>query len=415
MDYEQVRLSMSRTLEDSRPLNGIQIERFIRLHSISSKIKQCGRLDLLVETLDSELEHNARVQFFDKAVPRMVNVLYKINPGSMDTLLDKFRNQKRELTLSRSEIACLLANAFFCSYPDDTNMNFSELYSRSWGCGFNKEKIKCAVTYFNEVYGNGDQNMLQERVTFKRNTILTIPDLMNSTEPIIPLNVIHGGSIRKAFEMVQVNFANKIIGGDVLGSTCLREEMWFITCPELIVSRFFSREMEVNEAIIVEGVLQYVDFRDANSYFTCQGPMAKSAFRGPHTVISIDAMDFSNGINGIEQYTKPFVDRELVKAFAGFSGTTAKVIATGNWGGGCFNGDSVLKAKIQMIAASQAGKALYYFAFSKNELVKKLENDGLTGDNFFPQTVGEAYRHLLRFASQLYNEKKRCSSCNCHH
>jgi poly(ADP-ribose) glycohydrolase len=123
------------------------------------------------------------------------------------------------------------------------------------------------------------------------------------------------------------------VGGNVLGCGSLREDMWFITCPELIVARLFCDCMVDNEAIVVEGVLQYSEFEGCGETFKCLGPMNLDAFRGPHTVICMDAMDFNSHPN---QYSPANVRRELIKAFAGFKSAKSGTIATGNWGGGYF-------------------------------------------------------------------------------
>jgi len=53
--------------------------------------------------------------------------------------------------------------------------------------------------------------------------------------------------------MSQVDFANKRIGGGVLGWGAVQEEIRFMICPELIVSRLFSEQMDHNESIIITG------------------------------------------------------------------------------------------------------------------------------------------------------------------
>lgn len=125
------------------------------------------------------------------------------------------------------------------------------------------------------------------------------------------------------------------VGGHVLECGSLREEMWFITCPELIVARLFCESMEDNEAIVVEGVQQFSQFEGSGPTFKCLGPMDLDAFRGPHTVICMDATNF-NYIPEQHQFSPTYVNRELTKAFAGFKSAKGGTIATGNWGGGCF-------------------------------------------------------------------------------
>jgi hypothetical protein len=210
---------------------------------------------------------------------------------------------------------------------------------------------------------------------------------------------------------MDVNLASDLrrVGGDVLEWGSLREEMWFISCPELIVARLFCDSMEDNEAIVVEGVLQYSEFEGSGETFKCLGPMNLDAFKGPHTVICMDAMNFNCNLHH-NQFSPVYVLRELIKAYAGFKSAKSCTIATGNWGGGCFQvndlcydvlflyfviflllqimyannvkkkscftqGNPVLKGKIQNIAASQANKALFYYPFNDTQLETKIETE----------------------------------------
>lgn len=43
------------------------------------------------------------------------------------------------------------------------------------------------------------------------------------------------------------------VGGGVLGYGCVQEEIRYIICPELIVSRLFTEQLNSNEALVVTG------------------------------------------------------------------------------------------------------------------------------------------------------------------
>ena len=51
-----------------------------------------------------------------------------------------------------------------------------------------------------------------------------------------------------------MDFANKFIGGGVLGRGCVQEEIRFLICPELILSRLFTEVLDDNECLIVKGM-----------------------------------------------------------------------------------------------------------------------------------------------------------------
>lgn len=53
---------------------------------------------------------------------------------------------------------------------------------------------------------------------------------------------------------LQVDFANKYIGGGVLGHGCVQEEIRFLICPEMIITRLFTEVLEKNECLIMTGI-----------------------------------------------------------------------------------------------------------------------------------------------------------------
>ena len=67
--------------------------------------------------------------------------------------------------------------------------------------------------------------------------------------------------------MLQVDFANKYIGGGVLGHGCLQEEIRFLICPELIVARLFTEVLDSNEVLQVTGAQTYSTYMSVVTYF----------------------------------------------------------------------------------------------------------------------------------------------------
>lgn len=51
----------------------------------------------------------------------------------------------------------------------------------------------------------------------------------------------------------QVDFANKLVGGGILGRGCVQEEIQFLGYTELIVSRLFTEELRDDECLIITG------------------------------------------------------------------------------------------------------------------------------------------------------------------
>ena len=150
----------------------------------------------------------------------------------------------------------------------------------------------------------------------------------------------------------KLDFANKFIGGGVLGSGCVQEEIRFIICPELIVSLLFSEKMEPNECLIIKGAEQYSSYSGYGDNFKFKSDYQdKTLFdnwnRKDVEILAIDALSFRFPK---VQFTEAKVIRELNKAYCGFyssKGThECSALASGNWGCGVFNGDRQLKCNI---------------------------------------------------------------------
>jgi poly(ADP-ribose) glycohydrolase len=131
-------------------------------------------------------------------------------------------------------------------------------------------------------------------VTFERRSVSERPQWEQCSQPLTGLQVFSTGTIEDDGDnMLQVDFANKVIGGGVLGSGCVQEEIRFLICPgkclesklwgshaliisqssfrksygseaphmlyllvlnvELIVSRLFTEVMDHNECLLITG------------------------------------------------------------------------------------------------------------------------------------------------------------------
>eukprot|EP00479_Gromia_sphaerica_P005370 TRINITY_DN16401_c0_g1_i1.p1 TRINITY_DN16401_c0_g1~~TRINITY_DN16401_c0_g1_i1.p1 ORF type:complete len:115 (+),score=22.44 TRINITY_DN16401_c0_g1_i1:57-401(+) len=94
--------------------------------------------------------------------------------------------------------------------------------------------------------------------------------------------------------MLQADFAARHIGGGVVGQGCVQEEIRFLVCPELIVSRLICRAMGPLESIIIVGAEQFSKYSGYSRTFTCEGPFIDktpldSEGRIATVVVAIDA------------------------------------------------------------------------------------------------------------------------------
>lgn len=54
--------------------------------------------------------------------------------------------------------------------------------------------------------------------------------------------------------IIKDSFVLRFIGGGVLNTGCVQEEIRFVICPELLITCLFSEVMEPNEALIITGM-----------------------------------------------------------------------------------------------------------------------------------------------------------------
>ncbi|XP_028830725.1 poly(ADP-ribose) glycohydrolase [Denticeps clupeoides] len=293
------------------------------------------------------------------------------------------------ITLSQMQIACLLANAFYCTFPHRNNskpgteycnyptINFSSLFADR--APTTTEKLRAIFHYFKTV--TDEDTKPRGLVTFERCFIQDrkLPPWTTQTMTFTKLHATSEGTIEKDGRgMLQVDFACNMVGGGVLGHGLVQEEILFLIHPELIVARLFTEKLNDNECLKITGVQQYSLYSGYSRNFEWVGPYQDNTSRDEwkrlhRQIVAIDALNLKRTE---DQYTERNIKRELNKAYCGFVDThnanTLPAIATGNWGCGAFHGESKLKALIQMMAAAAAGRDMVFFTFGDRKLEKDL-------------------------------------------
>ncbi|KAI0212168.1 Poly(ADP-ribose) glycohydrolase [Lamellibrachia satsuma] len=240
-------------------------------------------------------------------------------------------------------------------------------------------KLRCLLHYFKTV----TEKMPQGNLTYSRQVLKKdkLPNWVNCHKRFPQLHVSSGGTIEDdGYDMLQVDFANKYIGGGVLGEGCVQEEIRFVICPELIVSLLFTEVLDRNEAVVITGPQRFSNYKGYARSFQWDGdyedPTPRDNWgRRCTQVVAIDAISVKYDL---DQFEAPQVCRELNKAYVGFydpyDQPTRTAVATGNWGCGAFGGDVRLKALIQLMAAAEAGRDVCYFTYKDNTLTQDIYN-----------------------------------------
>ena len=250
-------------------------------------------------------------------------------------------------------------------------------------------------------------------VSFERRSLNNeeFPVWKDSNKTLKKLVVLKDGVIEDEGKgLLQVDFANKFIGGGVIGSGCVQEEIRFVICPELLISRLFTEKLLDNEVIIICGSQRFSTYSGYANTFEWRGGYNDDTpydewGRRMTRIVAMDALYFNHSEVDI-QYERKHFERELNKAFCAFlerrysEPKNKCAIASGNWGCGAFNGDPLLKTIIQVMAASQVDRDLVLFTFNDFILKQKIKNfyTFLTNNNF---NVKHLYKGVLLYENRL--------------
>ncbi|XP_059468704.1 poly(ADP-ribose) glycohydrolase-like isoform X2 [Neocloeon triangulifer] len=344
-----------------------------------------------------EAEHFLRV-----VVPKLEELAKEVDFPDQPYL---FAGTESTVELTKEQIARILASAFFCTFPpnyDFEEFSFKRLYTLCNNSDSKVSKLQCIFQYFKAVTSDDFQAKKYEKVTFHRICETSAIGWKNSNKYLTKFEKNDASSMFDCpSDEAQVDFANKHIGGGILGRGCVQEEIKFALCPELIVSRLFCQPLKNNEALIMTGATPYSKGVGYGRQFKYAGP-ADTYYNSSKTVIAIDALNFSGRNSPDNQYKKDSIDRELLKAYAGFSRCPLQKIATGNWGGGAFKGDAELKMIIQWLAASMAAKELVYYCYNDRSLKELFDK---TVHTYRGKTIGEAYKLMMTKHCTNYKNK----------
>eukprot|EP00388_Colpodella_angusta_P006286 GDKJ01018730.1.p1 GENE.GDKJ01018730.1~~GDKJ01018730.1.p1 ORF type:complete len:536 (+),score=93.58 GDKJ01018730.1:223-1608(+) len=336
---------------------------------------------------------------------------------------------------------CFALNSacFFSLFPSSNykNLNFDQLWNasvpHSRRYDSQAEKIKCLVEYFNQISdycdvltdissSSTEQSNAEEQLTRVVSFMLCPYYNSNQKQTFLRLNAeswmsqsdkkmasftfkpIYDSTNAKDASLIysdhlEADFANKHIGGGVLRTGLVQEEIRFITAPELLVSRLVCPTLKDVESCLMVGAKTICNHSGYGGSFCFEGKAdADLSDKGFHFVknatysykkvikdesekvkrlnvyvLGIDAEHYPPKGAARVQFQPERIIRELNKIYYSLVNIDPKAIglkqrkfATGNWGCGAFNGDFELKAMIQWIAASAAGWEVDYYPWNKN-------------------------------------------------
>ncbi|XP_047509300.1 poly(ADP-ribose) glycohydrolase-like isoform X3 [Pieris napi] len=404
----------------SKPIKNVR-DLAAAIITYNTKFKDIWTFSSLHYLFDEYLEEEETKYFFNVTLPQMAKLALDL-PKLIQTAIPLLKQRENHsISLSQQQVSSLLANAFFCTFPRRNSRRTSAEYANypfiNYSNLFNLmpkehvlEKLKSICHYFRRVCSKVPTGV----ITFSRRSVPPkhCPDWENSSVSLatLPVHVDSEVIIEDLPGLIQVDFANKFLGGGVLRGGCVQEEIRFVICPELMLSMLFTEVLAANETLIIIGSERYSEYTGYGSTFHWSGDHIDStpfdsSGRRRCAVLAMDAIPYTVRSN---QWKKASMIRDLNKAWVGFSSYTIAEpglqypgIATGNWGCGAFGGTATLKSLVQMMSCAQAQRPMAYCTFHDTELRDYIERAWAMFTKHHV-TVGQLFRMLLKY----------CDTCN---
>ena len=358
------------------------VESIVPLEDLLSYIQY----DLQFTTLRSALQCICAKEpsFFARVWPNMVTSALSLPRLFPDGLLQTLQQGvDTSVSLTREQIASLLVHMFLCSLQPPT-------WNKFWvnfGIWYNSDSppvrayLQCLFDYFSQLDQSGKPLNPLEIVEFHRRVLNQPPNWSTSTARFYDGILVTSTSLEpKSNCHIEVSFANKDVGFGVSGT---QEEVKMAMSPEACVAVLLTPTLLENEALLIHGARQVGSCQGIGRNVTYSGPLKPIGNRdwNKRWIVAMDAMELDTmenidtrpvaANNVIHELRRSVLERELHKACCGFGGIGSQEcdggdmggvisIATGHWGCGAFGGHKHAKALIQLMAASEAGKALVY-------------------------------------------------------
>lgn len=302
----------------------------------SDSLKLSWHFQGLLLFFDKIATEQESATFFETILPFIVSLASSIEEfAPSEGILLCSQQRESGIVLDRRFIACLLASAFLCAFPspaDDIqvrSINFVHLFT----C-FHREdiqdaqaaKLRCLIHYFerlSSVWPDVTGRVFYSRQVIPSNSLPSLDDWMSCDLPLCPVIVDNKTSIENSGEhMLQVDFANRFIGGGVLGAGHVQEEIRFCINPELLVALMTMEAMQDNEGIVIRGAERFSSYSGYGRTFNFTGDFKDDSERDKDgdfqtTVVAIDAKRFKD-MPRETQFEESALIRELNKALVGF-------------------------------------------------------------------------------------------------
>ncbi len=290
------------------------------------------------------------------------------------------------VSISQRHARHLLACAFFLGTLDSRkagSLSLTALYRSPQPPSV--ERIACLLAYFHVADDASDE----PTITYARHRLdaAKAPRWEALDTPIASARVrLHTGRMEDPDAEVFFDFANRDLHIHSIIPSLTQEEVLFSTCPELFPALLVSERMDDDEVIVLDGARRICEYQGYLRSFRFTGYRED---RRVHEVLAADAVYYGH-------FAPECVERDLNKAWLGFTSCRGRSFSTGHWGCGAFGGNRAAKFLQQCCAAAVAGVSLDYSTFGDEDTATALRGllEALAAKG---ATVGQVVRAMTGY------------------
>ena len=304
-------------------------EHLLELYNLFLKtpIKSLGSLEKFFFMKGMKQENDQ--EFYISTLPFLANLALELPVLFPKELPILKQNTSNSLTFTKRQVACLIIHMFFGTIK--RNKMIDKMHGLiNFQCFLthrNKimyEKLCCLFNYFARLEKKTIDLTLNVSYIRLQAQTNTLKYWKNSEKLLQNVTIMDKGGIEDFTEnSIQVDFANKYIGGGALVEAAVQEEIRFIVSPECFPSMIIFEHFlddEVGYIIGTEQISKYIgygeDFEYYGDFIEKEPKIDNITRRLDVNILALDALCFWVP-NKDEQFQEDSLLRELNKAYIG--------------------------------------------------------------------------------------------------
>lgn len=242
----------------STPTNSID-DFLQKIRTYNKNVHNLNGLQAYLNTHDNP-EH-----FISDTIPAIAKIALLMNVLFGEPLCFLLESENKSVSVTKYQVACLVANAFICTFPNrDKNVTIGNLSLGNFNLtnlfALNSDssslKIQCIVAYLEHIIDQVPDGII---TITRHSNIGAVESWIGDNTPIIrDVGFTTKTPMQETLDgLTIIDFANCLVGGGFIGHGLLQEETLFACFPELLIARLIAPKLNSFEVVSVTGIQKY--------------------------------------------------------------------------------------------------------------------------------------------------------------